>query len=118
MQIPLIIVKTNANNPEGLGIHTPIVLTGLSFIFEARTKDGDLLVLAPEDVAPHPGCKDPMGCYMQRFTMGRENDCSVCMNKNLDQIAVIALVFGCITALKKGLLTLLEKMTEGMFHEV
>ena len=112
MNIPLIVIKTTT---DGLGLFTPVNLKGLRLVLEAETKDGDVLLLGPEDVAPHPGCDDPLACFLMVYSHGKYPDCGTCGDYNQLQQTFIVKVFDCLEATLEALRVLLDKMTKGVF---
>jgi hypothetical protein len=112
LNVPLIVIK--ANN-TGLGYYTPVKLTGLRLMLEAETKDGDVLLFAPEELGAHPGCDDPFGCYLQVYTQGKYNDCSRCEDKNELQIQYIKRLKDMLKAFMDYLEKVVKEAIKGVY---
>lgn len=112
MKIPLIIINTTT---DGLGLYTPVNLTGLKLMYEVETPKGDFLLLAPEEVAPHPGCYDPYECYLKVYSHGKLSTCSICGGKNTLQINHVNKIKKLLVSFTEWLVKRLEEATEGVY---
>lgn len=112
MNVPLIVIKANLN---GLGFYTPVRLTGLKLMLEVETKTGDVLLFAPEELGAHPGCEDPMGCYLKVYTLGKYNDCFKCEEKNEPQIEYIIKLKDMLKAFMEDLETVIKEAIKGVY---
>lgn len=112
MKVPLIVIKTST---DGLGLFTPVKLTGLRLVLEVEKEGGEPLFLAPEDLAPHPGCADPLGCFGELYRMGKKNECPKCDQRNELQQTYIRQVLECLESRLEWLRRILEHITEDVF---
>lgn len=111
MNVPLIVIKTST---DGLGLFTQVKLTGLRLVLEVEKEGGELLSLAPEDLAPHPGCADILGCCKLSLD-GKAIECQKCEERNKLQLHYIGQVLKCLDNRLEWLRRTLENITEGVF---
>lgn len=113
MNVPLIVIKASR---EGLGLYTPVRLTGLHIMYEAETEDGDILMFAPEELGAHPGCADPYECFMQIYRKGHVSDCSRCEEQNKLQLEHIDKLMKLIKVFMVYLKLVVKEAIEGVYQ--